>query len=213
LPRGRTYVRNGSVIDLQIERGKVKAIVSGSDVYRVNIDIKTVPAAVWARIKKDCSRSVDSLIDLLQGRFDQGIMERLSRCDGGLFPQPAEIKMSCSCPDWAGMCKHVAAVLYGVGARLDRSPELLFVLRDVDHLELIQEAVDADNLSQAFDSQTKASLTGSDLGEIFGIDIDTSTPKPRPRGNPKPAARALPQPKKKRGAIAKNRKAPAKSQP
>src|SRR6266705_1135854 len=92
LPRGRTYVRNGSVIDLQIERGKVKAIVSGSEIYRVTIDIKTLPAPVWAQIKTDCSHSVDSLIDLLQGRFDHGIMERLSQCEGGLFPQPKEIK-------------------------------------------------------------------------------------------------------------------------
>ena len=150
LPRGRTYVRNGSVVDLQIERGKVKAIVSGSEIYRVAIDIKTLPAPAWSKIKKDCSRSVDSLIDLLQGRFDQGIMQRLTQRETGLFPQPKEIKMKCSCPDWAGMCKHVAATLYGVGARLDSAPVLLFTLRHVDHLELISQAVAADNLSQAF---------------------------------------------------------------
>src|SRR5438128_5004543 len=99
LPRGRTYVRNGSVIDLQIERGKVKALVSGSEVYKVAIDIKTVSTAVWSRIKKDCTRSIDSLIDLLQGRFEQGIMQRLTERQGGLFPQPKEIIMKCSCPD------------------------------------------------------------------------------------------------------------------
>lgn len=172
LPRGRTYVRNGSVVDLQIERGKVRAIVSGSEIYRVTIAIKTLPAIAWSRIKKDCARSIDSLIDLLQGRFDQGIMQRLSQRDGGLFPQPKEIDMDCTCPDWAGMCKHVAATLYGVGARLDSAPELLFTLRDVDHLELISQAVDADNLNQALDSQTGAALAGADLGEIFGIDLD-----------------------------------------
>src|SRR5579859_7099811 len=140
LPRGRTYVRNGSVVDLQIERGRIKAIVSGSEVYRVSIDIKTVPPNLWAKIKKDCARSVDSLIDLLQGKFDQGIMQRLTQTKDGLFPQPKEISMKCSCPDWAGMCKHVAATLYGVGARLDSQPDLLFKLRKVDHLELISEA-------------------------------------------------------------------------
>ena len=172
LPRGRTYVRNGSVVDLQIERGKIKAIVSGSEIYRVTIDIQTVPAAVWSKIKKDCARSIDSLIDLLRGRFDQSIMQRLSQRAGGLFPQPSEIKMKCSCPDWAGMCKHVAATLYGVGARLDSAPELLFTLRDVDHLELISQAVAADNLNQAFQGKAENALPATDLGEIFGIELE-----------------------------------------
>jgi len=172
LPRGRTYVRNGSVIDLVIERGKVRAIVSGSDIYRVSIDIKTLSKPDWSRIKKDCASSIDSLIDLLQGRFDQGIMQRLTQPEGGLFPQPDEIAMKCSCPDWAGMCKHVAATLYGVGARLDTAPELLFTLRNVDHLELISQAVDADNLDQNLRGHTDVALAGADLGEIFGIDLD-----------------------------------------
>lgn len=180
LPRGRSYVRNGSVIDLQIERGKINALVSGSDVYKVKITIKTLPAAAWARIKTSCASSIDSLIDLLQGRFDQGIMERLSQRDDGLFPQPREIDMNCSCPDWAGMCKHVAAVLYGVGARLDRTPEMLFKLRDVDHLELIGEAVDAKNLDQALQGKVEAGLRGADLGEVFGIELETSEAKATP---------------------------------
>jgi uncharacterized Zn finger protein len=172
LPRGRTYVRNGSVVDLQIERGKVKAIVSGSEVYRVAIDIQTVPPVLWAKIKKDCAHSVDSLLDLLQGKFDQGIMQRLTRPEDGLFPKPREIEMKCTCPDWAGMCKHVAATLYGVGARLDAAPELLFTLRDVDHLELINQAVDGDNLNQALKGKTESTLDHSNLGEIFGIDLE-----------------------------------------
>src|SRR5262245_1694720 len=172
LPRGRTYVRNGSVIDLQIQRGKVRAIVSGSAVYKVTIDIKTLAASYWARIKRDCSRSVDSLLDLLQGRFDRGIMARLTERDTGLFPRPVEIEMACTCPDWAGMCKHVAATLYGVGARLDADPELLFTLRDVDHLELVSQAVDAGNLDQALHVHSANALNDSDLSEIFGIDVE-----------------------------------------
>lgn len=188
LPRGRSYVRNGSVIDLHIQSGKVMAIVSGSEIYRVTIDIKTLPTAAWARIKKDCARSIDSLIDLLQGRFDRGIMERLSQRDGGLFPQPGEIEMACSCPDWAGMCKHVAATLYGVGARLDTAPELLFTLRNVDHLELIGQAVDADNLQQTLRGQAAAPLAGTDLGDIFGIDLDASNGAPAEAGTAQVAA-------------------------
>jgi uncharacterized Zn finger protein len=173
LPRGRTYVRNGSVVDLQIQRGVVKALVSGSEVYTAKIDIKTVPPATWNKIKKDCARSIDSLMDLLQGRFDRGIMERLTEQDGGLFPKPGEIAMKCSCPDYAYMCKHLAAVLYGIGARLDTAPELLFTLRGVDHLELISQAVAAENLEEALGSQAATSLAGADLGEMFGIDLDS----------------------------------------
>jgi uncharacterized Zn finger protein len=81
LPRGRAYIRNGSVIDLRIQQGAVTAIVSGSELYTVTIKIKPLPPAVWKHIKRDWSRSIASLIDLLQGRFDRGIMERLSRID------------------------------------------------------------------------------------------------------------------------------------
>ena len=175
LPRGRSYVRNGSVIDLQISRGKVKAIVSGSEIYHITITIETLSPAKWRRIKEDCARSIDSLLDLLRGRFDQGVMQRLTEREQGLFPQPKEIQMQCSSPDWAGMCKHVAATLYGVGARLDSDPELLFALRDVDHLELIGQAVAAENLEQTLTANPSEGLVGADLSEMFGIDIDAGT--------------------------------------
>lgn len=177
LPRGRTYARNGSVIDLQIEAGKVKSLVSGSEVYTVTISIEALAKSVWKKIKGDCSQSIESLIDLLQARFSEGVMQRLSRQRDGLFPSPKEISMRCSCPDWAGMCKHVAATMYGVGARLDTSPELLFVLRAVDHLELIGQAVAAENLSRTLATGQAGDLAGSDLGELFGIDLDTGAPK------------------------------------
>ena len=146
---GPTYARNGSIIDLQIDCGTVKAIVSGSEIYEVGIDITPLGKAEWKKIKQECSRSINSLIDLLQGRFSQGVMERLSRQNEGLFPKPKEIGVRCSCPDWAVLCKHVSAVLYGVGARLDTDPEMLFRLRNVDHLELIRQAVDDANLDVA----------------------------------------------------------------
>lgn len=188
LPRGRTYVRNGSVIDLEIERGKIKSIVSGSEIYRVTISITTLAQASWKRIKRDCSQSIDSLMDLLQGRFDQGIMRRLSQREGGLFPQPKEIEMDCSCPDRAGMCKHVAATLYGVGSRLDTDPDLLFTLRDVDHLELISQAVAAENLDQTLAVESDAALAGSDLGAMFGIDLAASGDAPKIPRRPNPSA-------------------------
>lgn len=173
LPRGRTYVRNGSVIDLQIARGLVTAIVSGSEIYNVKIEITQLGKAVWTKIKRDCSQSFDSLIDLLQGRFSKGVMERLTSQQGGLFPKPKEISIHCSCPDWAVLCKHAAAVLYGIGARLDSAPDMLFQLRGVDHGELIGQAVDRRNLDAALAPSKNESLADEDLGELFGIDIES----------------------------------------
>jgi uncharacterized Zn finger protein len=198
LPRGRTYVRNGSVIDLEIAKGKIVALVSGSEVYTLTITISALPRENWQTIQRSCARSITSLIDLLQGRFDRGIMERLTQKDGGLFPKPKEIKLSCSCPDSAGMCKHVAAVMYGVGAKLDQSPELLFTLRNVDHLELISQAVSDDNLNRALTGDLGDSLQADDLGQIFGIELETGRPATaddvptrKPRRKPSPPAKAV----------------------
>ena len=121
LPRGRTYVRNGSVVDLQIAPGRVAAVVSGSELYEVTISVKETPKTQWRAMCSDCAGGIDSLVELLQGRLSKAVMERLCRQQGGLFPRPSEIRFSCSCPDYAVMCKHVAAVLYGVGARLDHA--------------------------------------------------------------------------------------------
>ena len=131
---------------------------------------------MWKRVKKDCAQGIDSLFDLLQGRFDEGVMRRMTDPKDGLFPHPEEIDLDCSCPDWAVLCKHVAAVLYGIGARLDTVPELLFTLRGVDHTELIGQAVSADNLEQSLGGATSCDLAMEDLGEIFGIELDASPP-------------------------------------
>ena len=149
LPRGRTYVRNGSVVDLQIERGQVRAMVSGSDIYEVKIDIATVASSRWKAICADCACSIGSLVELLQGKLSKNVMERVCREGDGLFPAPSEIKMSCTCPDWADMCKHVAATLYGAGARLDAAPDLLFASarrrsRGIDRRRKRRSADDAD---------------------------------------------------------------------
>ncbi len=180
LPRGRTYVRNGSVVDLQIKPGLIEALVSGSELYEVTLKIAPVGKARWEAICTDCSGAIESLVELLQGRFSKGVMERICRQDQGLFPSPAEIKLDCSCPDWAGMCKHVAAVLYGVGARLDDQPELLFRLREVNEEELIAKA----GQDLPLTNRTPASgriLTSEDLGEIFGLDLDVLPEKPKRR--------------------------------
>jgi uncharacterized Zn finger protein len=170
LPRGRTYVRNGSVVDLQISPGLVSAIVSGSELYQVAVKVAPVPGPQWAAICRDCAGAIDSLVELLQGRFSKGVMERISRQGAGLFPAPAQIELSCSCPDWASMCKHVAAVLYGIGARLDREPGLLFALRSVDEKALIAKAGVGLPLSRAAPAEAKV-LASDQLSELFGIEL------------------------------------------
>ena len=178
LPRGATYVRNGSVVDLVIKRRTVEAIVAGSETYTIKIEIAPLAKPIWKTIKQDCSASIDSLLDLLAGRFSDGVMQRLTRQKDGLFPSPREIKMKCSCPDWSDCCKHLAAVMYGIGARLDKQPELLFVLRDVDHQELVSQAVAEGNLDRELFAGADGSLAGQDLGAIFGIELDVTPATP-----------------------------------
>jgi uncharacterized Zn finger protein len=177
LPRGRSYVRNGTVIDLQIAPGVVTALVSGSELYTVKIDVGSVTRARWQSIRKDCSGAIDSVIELLQGRLSEVVMARLCDQKIGLFPSPADIGFSCSCPDWASMCKHVAAVLYGIGARLDHRPELLFTLRQVAHEELIAKAGASLSASATAAAGSKV-LAEEDLSALFGIEIAVAAEKP-----------------------------------
>lgn len=202
LPRGRTYARNGSVIDLQIAPGEVTAIVSGSDVYKVVVKVAAVPKARWASVCADCAGAIDSLVELLQGRFSRGVMERICQQEAGLFPAPAEIEFSCSCPDWASMCKHVAAVLYGVGARLDEQPELLFKLRKVDEKDLIARAGEDLPLSRQGPAEGRV-LASTGLAELFGLEMGVS--------DDPPAAEVQAAPKKATGTrrVAKPRAEPA----
>jgi uncharacterized Zn finger protein len=174
LPRGRTYVRNGSVVDLQITKGEVLALVSGSKLYKVKIGIAPVAARRWKSICRDCSGAIDSLVELLQGRLAKAVMNRVCREGDGLFPTPAEIELSCSCPDWADLCKHVAAALYGVGARLDEQPQMLFVLRGVDQNDLLASA--GQNLSLAKTTPASAQvLDDGDVAALFGLEFAETT--------------------------------------
>ncbi len=170
LPRGRTYVRNGSVLDLKMEAGRVRALVSGTDIYKVDIKIKPLAKKKWIEIKGQCAGRIDSLLELLQGSISRGVMEIVTRKGEGLFPSPGEITLSCSCPDWATMCKHVAATLYGAGARLDHEPGLLFTLRGVDPAEMVEAAIDQPITTG---KTRKARVLDTDeLSSVFGVDID-----------------------------------------
>lgn len=202
LPRGRTYVRNGSVVDLQITPGTVAAKVSGSSIYCTTITVKPVPKENWQQICAACAGGIDSLVELLQGRFSRSVMDRLCRQGDGLFPAPKDIRFDCSCPDSATLCKHVAAVLYGVGARLDSQPELLFTLRQVDPAELLSKAGSGVVTAPAAGERT---LADDDLGALFGLEMDGSTAtasaapmQPRPAARPGRAARPAAKPTRAR---------------
>lgn len=173
LPRGRTYVRNGSVVDLKIDKGRIKSLVSGSELYEIQIDITALPKQYWLALKQQCAGKIGTLVELLQGKLSKAVMETVTDRNRGLFPKPQEIKMRCSCPDYAGMCKHVAATMYGVGNRLDSSPELLFLLRAVDHRELIEQAIPTAPIGSGSGAPTIAS---DELGAIFDIEIDDAPP-------------------------------------
>jgi uncharacterized Zn finger protein len=171
LPRGRTYVRNGSVIDLNIGVGEVTALVSGSSIYTVRVTISQILEHKWHALVHQCSGQIGSLIELLQGKFSKRVMEIIAKTGTGLFPHPEEIQFRCSCPDYAALCKHVAAVLYGIGARLDAQPESLFALRQVNHMDLIKNAA----WSMPLPDEGAPKLEG-DLGALFGIDLGDSEP-------------------------------------
>jgi uncharacterized Zn finger protein len=171
LPRGRTYCRNGSVIDLKIAPGAVKALVCGSSLYQIKMEISDVPKAHWHAIGKDCAGSIDSLVELLQGRLSEAVMERICRKGVGLFPSPREIRFECSCPDRAAMCKHIAAVFYGIGARLDAEPELLFLLRNVDAKDLVARAAAGVPLASNKSPRSAKILDASKLADVFGIEM------------------------------------------
>jgi uncharacterized Zn finger protein len=181
LERGRSYVRNGLVIDLQIAPHMVTAMVCGSSLYTVKVTINEVPKPQWNAICADCAGGIDSLVELLQGRFSKGVMERICRQGTGLFPRPAEIRFSCSCLDHASMCKHVAASLLGVGVRLDAKPELLFRLRGVNENDLVADIGSALPMAKKGPGAGKV-LESDDMAALFGLEM----------GEPLGAAEAVP---------------------
>ncbi len=180
LPRGRSYVRNRAVLDLKIEPGRIEAVVHGSSQYDITIDISALPTERWRAFKQRCSGRIDSLIGLLKGELSEHVIKQIIDHDQGLFPAPDEINMRCSCPDWAVMCKHVAAAMYGVGHRLDSQPDLLFKLRQLDPAELIDDAGKIDPTTTITNAQP--TLDNDRIADVFGINLadDTHDAPPKP---------------------------------
>ncbi|MDB5902083.1 MAG: hypothetical protein JWM26_961 [Betaproteobacteria bacterium] len=193
LERGRSYLRSGAVVDLNIAAGVVKARVLGSHMYEVEVKIARVPKPRWDAVCTRCSGGIESVVDLLQGRLSQPVMAHMCSRESGLFPTPQEIAFDCTCPDWAQMCKHVAAVLYGIGARLDQRPQLLFALRGVDENELIARAGTGVRLGEGRTGSARR-LAHPDLGALFGLDLAEAATQKKRGKSPSPA-----RPRKARG--------------
>jgi uncharacterized Zn finger protein len=211
LPRGRTYARNGSVCHLEILPGKIKAIVCGSELYNISIDINPLKKSVWKSIKKQCCGKIGSMLELLQGKLSDYVMGIVTKRNDGLMPLPGEIKLDCDCPDWATMCKHVAAVLYGIGNRLDSQPELLFVLRGVDASELISGDIDM-TITDA--SAATKTIADDKLADIFGADIDLDIAEqtaPATKTHKKPSSRQAKPVRKKKKPIVRAQTGKAKT--
>jgi uncharacterized Zn finger protein len=196
LPRGRTYVRNGSVLDLAIGKGKVEAYVAGSELYTVRIGIGPLAKARWRRVVSRCTGRIGSLVGLLRGELSADVLAVLCDAKEGLFPEPREIALECSCPDWAEVCKHVAAVLYGVGSRLDEKPDLFFVLRQVDQTELLSSATSG-ALSRPRAGKAKQ-LSADKLADVFGIEI-VDEPLASRRSSPRLRAGTSGSPRRRKG--------------
>lgn len=180
LPRGRTYLRRGAVWHLEITPGRVEAKVFGTSLYEQTIEIDPLDEARIADLSRACGADVSAAMDLVQGNLPKAVLDTLRAPERGLFPHPREIRMSCSCPDWASLCKHLAAVLYGVGVRLDERPDLLFVLRGVDPERLVRAVSD---LFTAPEPPPDKRLEGADLAALFDIELSGA---PHPPSEPPP---------------------------
>lgn len=172
LDRGKRYVRSGAVVDLKIHYGRIQARVQGrrKTPYKVEIRISPLSEERCQNIIDRCGRKIENLEGLMAGDFPSQLKELFLEQDG-LFPSPREISFSCSCPDWALMCKHVAAVLYGVGVRLDENPLLFFELRGIDAGRFIDVTLQSkvEQMLANVDCKSERIIQDQDIGALFGV--------------------------------------------
>lgn len=173
IARGKSYVRSNAVLDLKILKGQVVAKVQGSRAkpYDVEIIIDTLDNEKWEQVTALCNHRIDSLEQLIEGKFPKELEVLFTERKLGMFPSPKEIHFACSCPDWAYMCKHIAAVLYGVGARLDVNPMLFFELRAMDGQELVRKSMEKtlESMMKNAGTKSKREIAERDISNIFGL--------------------------------------------
>ena len=131
LQRGRSYARKGQVLSLEEGKGQVKAKVQGSQrtPYKVTIELTPLSEKDWAKVLAALAERPYFVAQLLAGEMPQEIQEAFQAAKLDLFPGRRELSQDCSCPDWADVCKHLAAVHYILAERFDEDPFLLFRLR------------------------------------------------------------------------------------
>lgn len=171
--RGKRHVRADTVIDMKMKGGTIKARVQGSrrTPYRVEIEIDPMPEARYKAVLKSLDSRIENLEALVNGDFPMAMKSLFTDLKSGLFPNPREIHFTCSCPGWASMCKHVAAVLYGIGNRLDHDPLLFFAMRGIDVSDFIQRSV-KDKLSSMLknaDTHSHRIIDDQSVEELFGV--------------------------------------------
>ena len=172
LERGRRYFRSGTVVDLKIRGGRVEARVQGSRKvpYKVDIRISPLSEEKCQAIIERCGRKIRTIDKLINGEFPEELKD-LFTGENGLFPTPAEISFICSCPDWAIMCKHVAAAMYGIGVRLDENPFFFFYLRGIDVDRFIDVTLEnkVESMLANADTESDRILQDADLTGLFGV--------------------------------------------
>ncbi len=142
LNRGRSYARRGQVLNINIKAGNITARVQGSRraPYKVNITLRPLKAAQWKRVLDALAEQALFAAQLLNGEMPQDIEQVFEAVRVPLFPaSQGDLTTSCSCPDWANPCKHVAAVYYLLGEQFDQDPFLLFTLRGKHKATIIEE--------------------------------------------------------------------------
>lgn len=171
LSRGRAYVRSGCVIDLKICEKEVIALVKGSSLYRVKVRIDPLSPSKTKTLSQKCTDKIENINALIAGNFPKEMSELFLNTKNGLFPSPREIHFACDCPDDAYMCKHVAAVLYGIGRRFDDNPLLFFKLRKININELIRNSISEkiSGLISKFKQPSTRIIENSEICKLFGL--------------------------------------------
>ncbi len=141
LARGRSYARSGQVLKLEVGPGGVEACVQGSrpKPYDVRIQFRPLDDTAWEKVVGAMADQAIYAARLLSGEMPEQVEEVFAQAGASLLPAAkGDLQTTCSCPDWANPCKHVAAVHYLLGERFDEDPFLMFLLRGRSREQVVE---------------------------------------------------------------------------
>jgi len=142
LPRGASYARKGAVEKIKIDGNHISAKVKGSRPRPYNVDIILPPFfdPELGNFLQEITTHPVIISKLLNRELDPLVLKLAEKCGLKVFPGKwSDLKMQCSCPDWAVPCKHLASVIYKVSAEIDNNPFLVFSLHNVDLLAELEK--------------------------------------------------------------------------